>query len=194
MSTTFDWAGLKSRVTEGYNGTLDQAALAQVFRRRAELLAKRTETGADDALRGQYLVFDIGSARCAVALRQIRSILTLNWITRIPGAPEFKSRIAHLEGRIVTLVDLKMLLELGASTGTEHAKRCLLLEHGTLLLGIMINDLRGITRLDDTNLSPAAPSGLQQRVVRGVTPDLTIVLDGPALVTALRDEATTHSY
>lgn len=185
--TQFDWDGVRQKVAGVFEHTRDAGAIAAIFQERARALAQRGEqvrTGQGS----QHLLFDLGKVRFAVPFSDVRSIAPLSWVTRIPGASEYKCRVTHIAGRIVSLVDLNLLLQLGTPENAVRDDRCLLLEHGGSYLGLLVNELRGIEDLDTSILSPAAHNA-QGDFVKGIAKGFVLVLDGKRVVTALRDES-----
>jgi chemotaxis signal transduction protein len=185
--TTFDWDAVKRSVASAFEHTRDAAAANRIFQERARALAQRTlevRTGRGS----QHLLFDLGKVRFAVPFSDVRSITPLTWVTRIPGAPQYKCRVTHIAGRIVSLIDLNLLLELGAQDGEVREDRCLLLEHAGSYLGLLVSNLAGIEDLDTTGLSPAAQSA-RGDFVKGIAKGFVLVLDGKRVVARLRDES-----
>src|SRR5262245_39418896 len=95
----FDWEVMKQRLPAMLRLEESPEELAQVFRARVAELA-RVPQGGEVASGTSHLEFDIGEVRFAVALRDVRSIVAPNRITRLPGAPDSLSHVIHVEGRL----------------------------------------------------------------------------------------------
>lgn len=88
--------------------TSDATELA-LLKRRAALLARRLESGATRH-RDEVLVVVTGAARYAVRLESLSGVVALERLSRLPQAPAWVAGLSPLHGRIVTVVDLGVLL------------------------------------------------------------------------------------
>ncbi|ORC35154.1 hypothetical protein B4O97_10510 [Marispirochaeta aestuarii] len=59
----------------------------------------------------QYLVFSLKGERYALPVEEVREVLDLRRITRIPGAPAYMRGIINVRGAVVPVVDLRMKFE-----------------------------------------------------------------------------------
>ncbi len=187
MTNDFDWEALKRKVSMTVEHTVSPAELQRIFKQRSELLAQRKTQTTHSTTVGEHLIFSLGEVKFAVPLGDVRSLVSPKWVTRIPGAPAYKSRVTHIGGRIVSLVDLANLLALDDHKTHVREDRCLLLESGGTRLGLLLDEIHGIEKVDESTLSPAGQTTLNIELIKGITKDLMLVLDGKATVKGLRD-------
>jgi chemotaxis signal transduction protein len=182
----FDWDALKRRVPRELVVDESPEALAQLFLERAAAVARVPR--ANGAESGEsHLEFEVGEIRFAIALDRVRSILSPGRITRLPRAPEALSHVIHHEGRIVALVALGALLELPPSASQQTSSSVLLLDTSGSPLGVRVDRIHGLRAVDTAQLSPSARGSANAEVLRGITPDMALVLSVPHLVARLRE-------
>lgn len=132
-------AGLARRPEEG-------AAL-----RRAQELGKRTE----------YLAFALGGDAYAVRIELITEILRPPPITEVPRAPHPVRGVVSVRGRLVTVIDLRARLRL-PETPLDGRSRMLLAEHHGEAMGLLVDEVRQVYRLAESEIETAAVLGGEQ--------------------------------
>lgn len=187
VAERFDWDDIKRRLPPTLQ--LEQSAdeLASQFRRRAEELARVPKS--DDAGSGDpHIEFGVGAVRFAVALRDVRSIVAPNRITRLPGAPDALAHVIHAEGRLVPLVDLSWTFKLDAPAKSQRERPLvLLLDTAGSPLGLRVSRVHGFRSIEVATLAPTRGAGVSSDLLRGITSEMTLVLSVPQLLTSLRD-------
>lgn len=184
-SVSFDWETLKRRTELAAGHHLSEAELALTFAERATRLATPL-VSTDNTNATATLAFACGDMSFAVALPTVLRVLTSKPFTRIPGAPPHLSDVFYESGRIVSAFDPAALL--GRPSRNDRNRWIVLLEAGPGWLGVAATSLLGIKRFEVGNLAPPSP-GLAPWIascLHGIAEDLTIFLDGTALVQALR--------
>jgi purine-binding chemotaxis protein CheW len=186
MPDRIDWDAVRSRLA-AVEAALGHAELSDdqreaIFARRAEALAAPS-TSAEPADAFQALVFSLGDAWYAVPSWQVREVRTLGQLTPLPGAPTFIAGLVNVRGRVVPALDLAPLFGLPATDETPQAIMLLSGSRGDV--AVLTSEQPTLRWLQDGDLGPlppGGPSGLDPTAVRGVTPDLVIVLDGVRLL------------
>ncbi len=185
MRPAMDWEKLKQRTALATTHGPTQQELERVFAERAEALAQATEI--DEGAHGSALLaFVHGGVRFALDTTRVLRILRARSLTRIPCAPEHMDRVLYEAGRIVSVIDLSLLF--GRGRASDEETRIVLVESDSRWLGIRAEQALGTLRLDLSALTPASPS-LDARIatsVRGISDDMTIVLDAASLVRAMQ--------
>jgi chemotaxis signal transduction protein len=114
-------------------------------------------TAATDAI-----VVRLGSGRFAVDLSSVAEVGRAPHVTRVPGLPAWLAGVANWRGRILPVLDLRMLL--GAAAGPLDARgRLLVLTHGSHVVGMLVDAVDGTTMLgaDVAAFPPASgPAGV----------------------------------
>jgi purine-binding chemotaxis protein CheW len=183
--TAFDWDLLRKRTEVSASAGLSESELNAVFAERAVALA-RGGGAVDDTAQTTLLCFSHGERTFAVELAAVLRVLRPRRLTRIPKAPPHIDRVLHESGRIVAVLDASALL--GAPLVPKGDEPIVLLAAEDCWLGVRATRVLGPRPFATERLTP--PSGDLDahvaRCVRGIARDLTIILDGTALVRVLR--------
>ena len=110
----------------------------------------------------------------------VRELIPLGEVTRLPGAPAFVRGLINVRGTIVTILDLGVRLDSSAVPATEGS--ILLVRHRDRLVGIVVDEVADVRQLD---VDASGASQAAGELVRGVaTLDGTpvVVLDLGALI------------
>jgi purine-binding chemotaxis protein CheW len=158
-----------------------------VFASRADELAEMTpgQGELDDSL--EALVFSLGRELYALPATQVHEVRPLGWLTPLPGTPAFLAGLINVRGRIVPVVDLRPLL--GIATDDGPSMSVVLVSYRGGDVGLLVTDrpkVRPLRVADLTEPPPGPLSGIDPSCVRGITPDLTIVLDAEHLLSDVR--------
>jgi purine-binding chemotaxis protein CheW len=154
-----------------------------VFARRAEELAARTagEAQRDEVV--EALVFALGRELYAFPAMQVHEVRPLGWLTLLPGTPALLAGLINVRGRIVPVIDLRPLL--GIASDVETALSVVLVSYRSGDVGLLVTDRPTVRLVHIGALTepPAGPlSGIDAGCVRGITPELLIVLDAERLL------------
>lgn len=109
--------------------------------------------------RSQYVTFDIGSARFALDLTNVQEINRSFNLTRVPHAPEYVLGVTNLRGDVVTILDLRIILEVEQQQPNSQ-DRNLIVNYQGELIGLSVDQVSDIMTLDASELSPP-PTNLQ---------------------------------
>ena len=95
------------------------------------------------------MIFRLANRVFGIELSSIREILSARRITRLPGAPPTVLGLINVRGTIVTVIDL------GARLTGESARAggsVILVDHGTRAVGMAVDEVIDVQRLDDSSL------------------------------------------
>jgi len=118
----------------------------------------------------QLVVFKIGDEEFGVEINQVREIVKLVSITRMPRAPVFIEGVVNLRGQIITVIDLAKRLDL-PSAGKTDATRIMVVEVGEDTVGMIVDSVSEVLRLsaDDIEDTPALiDTEVHEQYLRGV--------------------------
>jgi purine-binding chemotaxis protein CheW len=170
--------------TNGTAGDVEPAEAQRdaIFARRAEALAATPPADTSvDAF--EALVFALGRERYAFPRTQVREVRPPGELTALPGAPAFIAGLVNVRGRIVAVLDLRVLF--GARPDSAVVQSLVLVAHPRGDVAILATGRPSVQMLLTAGMGqlPAGvPAGLDPAYVRGVTPDLVIVLDAEHLL------------
>jgi purine-binding chemotaxis protein CheW len=129
--------------------------------------------------------FTLGEALFGVDAHLVQEVVKVGDITRVHNAPASVVGIRNLRGRIVTVVDMAVHLNLGSVViGTES--RLLIMEHQGEPYGFLVDSVADAIALDEGHID-APPASLAQHIrsrLRGVWREnekLTAILDPQTL-------------
>ncbi len=69
-----------------------------------------------------HLTFRLGDELFSIEVQNVREILDISTITRVPGTPRFMRGIINVRGSIVPVADLRMKLGLAETKQTSHTR------------------------------------------------------------------------
>jgi chemotaxis signal transduction protein len=154
---------------------------AAVLRRRAEQLALVPQApGAADV---EALEFSVAGQRCLLELAWLQEVRPLQDLLPVPLAPGALLGVAQLRGRLLAVLDLAALL--GVEAGREPATRLLVLGHAAPVFAVAAGEVHGLRRLppQDAERRSQPLEGLRPEIVRAVTAQGQLLLDGARLLT-----------
>jgi len=70
----------------------------------------------------QYLTFKLGSEMFALDVAQVREILDVTRITKVPRAPEFMRGVINVRGSVVPVVDMRLKFGLERADNTVDTR------------------------------------------------------------------------
>jgi purine-binding chemotaxis protein CheW len=165
----------------------DTAAVRAVLRARAEQLAKPldVETGGEELL--EILEFSLGKERYAFPSSCVREVFPLTEITPLPGLPAHVLGVVNVRGRILSVMDIRRLLELG-NIGLTNLNKAIILHHGDMEVAVLADEVTGVYAIDAEEGQRTLPTlaGTREVFLKGVTKDRVVVLDAQKLL-ASRD-------
>jgi purine-binding chemotaxis protein CheW len=129
----------------------------------------------------QLVIFQLGREEFAVEVTQVREIIRMQDITRMPKAPSFVEGIINLRGQIIAVLDLAQRLSLeAAERGSET--RIIVVEAGDVKVGMIVDSVSEVMRIneDEVEPSPALAADVEAVYLKGVVKQdnrLIILLD-----------------
>lgn len=114
----------------------------------------------------QYLTFKLGEETFAIDVAQVREVLDLTTITKIPRTPEFMSGVINLRGSVVPVVDLRLCFEMSKTEKTLNT--CIVvvevqLDGESTVIGALADSVEEVIDLEPDQIQPAPKIGTQIR-------------------------------
>jgi purine-binding chemotaxis protein CheW len=91
--------------------------------------------------------FYVRDALCALDASAVQEVIRVSSTTRVRHAPEEVTGVMNLRGKIVTLLDLGMMLGFGKSAVTRES-RIFILEDRNEFLGILVDRVADVIECD----------------------------------------------
>ena len=114
---------------------------------------------------GRLLLFAVRGRLYGCHIEAVREIIPFRTCTRLPGAPPYVCGLINLRGTIVTILDLGVRL-VGQSVDRAEGS-IVLVEHGTKVVGLGVDELRDVQSVAYDPMDPAgegaASAGVEPR-------------------------------
>lgn len=117
----------------------------------------------------QLVVCQLAEETYGINIANVREIITMQKITRVPKTPEFIEGIINLRGRILPVIDLRKRFGLVVSEYTR-ATRIIEVETGGKSVGIIVDGVSEVLRISRDWVEPPSPFivSLDSEYIRGV--------------------------
>jgi purine-binding chemotaxis protein CheW len=140
----------------------------------------------------QLVVFDLASEYYGVDIGDVREIIRMQAITRVPGAPAFVEGVINLRGRVVPVVDLRKRLRLNVGEQTKES-RIVVVDISGRDVGVIVDAVTEVLRIPLSSIEP--PSSMvtdaDSDYLRGIAKldsKLVILLDLDKVLSAIESE------
>ncbi|HUE94627.1 chemotaxis protein CheW [Pseudomonas sp.] len=129
------------------------------------------------------LRFSLSDELYAIGSEHVAQVLPLNQYTPLPSTPAYVLGIVNVRGRIVSVLDLRVLFELPHGSLSDRSF-LLILHSADMEFGLLIDRVLGVATISCANLQKDLPnlSGVRARYLLGVTTEQCTVLDGARLL------------
>ena len=187
MNDDARWAHLRERLAEferrlleGFAMAPEQWAVRLRERTRQWACAEQAEAAQDQL---EVLTFSLSNELYAIGSEHVAQVLPLNQYTPLPNTPAYVLGIVNVRGRIVSVLDLRVLFELPIG-GLAECSFLLILHSAEMEFGLLIDCVLGIGQIQREALQKdvANLSGVRANYLLGVTCEQCTVLDGACLL------------
>ncbi|MGJ5813184.1 chemotaxis protein CheW [Paludibaculum fermentans] len=133
----------------------------------------------------QYMTFKLGDELFAIDVAQVREVLEVCQVTKVPTAPPYMRGVVNVRGQATPVVDMRVRFGLPPGADTVHTRIIVMeLELGgqPTVLGGIADSVHEVIELDASNTVPAPGIAMQWRsdFIRGMGKrgeDFIIILD-----------------
>ncbi|RYZ03075.1 MAG: chemotaxis protein CheW [Myxococcales bacterium] len=120
-------------------------------------------------MNGLYIVFKVAESDYAISAEQVLQLESFSGVTAVPGTLPHVTGIVQVRGRIVPVVDLRLLF---GEPPTEAAldTRIIVVELGERTVGLRVDSSREVLKLasEQFHATPSVVSDRSRGFVRGV--------------------------
>jgi len=151
----------------------------EILTARAKLITGRRSDKDDPSGNDLSVIeFMLSPERYAVEEQFVGEVLLLKELTPIPGVPNYVTGIANIRGRIISILNLKMLLGI-SSKGITELNRIIILKSNRMEFGILADSILGSRSFPAGQLAgkPVTLKGDASRYVKGITAEGLVLLD-----------------
>lgn len=129
----------------------------------------------------QLVVFSLGREEFGVEVTQVREIMRMEEITRMPKTPSFVEGIINLRGQIIAVIELGKRLNLEAAERSGET-RIIVVEAEEIKVGMIVDSVSEVLRVSAEALepSPTLATDISAAFLQGVVKQdnrLIILLD-----------------
>jgi purine-binding chemotaxis protein CheW len=154
----------------------------EILRERAIKLGQTEEEKGSRERYIEVVIFKLEKEFYAIEPRYIQEIFTLKDVTFLPNAPSFIYGLVNVRRKVITIIDLKKIFEL--SSPVTSSARAMIIQNNTLNLALLIDAICGMQNILLKDIQPPIPTltGIRQELLRGITNDGLVILDGEKLL------------
>lgn len=150
----------------------------------------------DTATVTQLVVFELASKYYGVDIGNIRDIIRMQAVTKVPGAPSFVEGVINLRGKLIPVVDLRKRLGLAVSEPTSKSRIVWVTINGQDV-GVIADAVTEVLRIPLALIEPPSSmvSSVDSDYLRGIArlENRQIILLNLSKVLAVIDDQKTTS-
>jgi purine-binding chemotaxis protein CheW len=140
----------------------------------------------------QYMTFRLGDELFAIDVAQVREVLEIAQITRVPTAPECMRGVVNVRGQATPVVDLRLRFGLVEGSDTVHTRIIVMeleLDGEATVLGGIADSVHEVIELEPGSIGPPPRIAMRWRTefIQGMGKrgeDFIIILDVNAVFSA----------
>ena len=140
----------------------------------------------------QFLTYKLGDEMFAVSVAQVREVLELAPITKVPTAPDYMRGVVNVRGNAIPVVDLRSKFGLPRAADTLHTRIIVLelkLDGESCVVGGIADSVHEVIELDPSQTTPPPTIAMRWRseFIRGMGrrgDQFIIILDIDAVFSA----------
>ncbi len=133
----------------------------------------------------QYMTFRLGGELFAIGVGQVREVLEMARITRVPTAPEYMRGMVNVRGKAIPAVDLRLRFGLPPAADTLVTRIIVMeleLDGETTIIGGVADSVHEVIELEPGQIEPPPRIAMRWRTefIRGMGrrgDDFIIILD-----------------
>jgi purine-binding chemotaxis protein CheW len=121
----------------------------------------------------QYLTFKLDEEFFAIDVAQVREILDLTTITKVPQTPEFMRGVINLRGSVVPVIDMRMKFGMPKTESTVNTCIVVLevsLDNEMAVFGALVDSVQEVFELEPEQIEPPPKIGIRLKTdfIRGL--------------------------
>lgn len=152
--------------------------ISEILRKRAKHIA--TESDKDKIKKEllSVLEFSLGKENYAIETKYLKEIMPASHITDLPCTPKYIFGVVNIRGKIVTVIDLKSILNLDY-VGFNDFASIIVVEHKESLVGVIADEIMGINDIDVETIQHSKPDviKIKDAFFAGITNETLILLN-----------------
>lgn len=113
-----------------------------------------------------YLTFKLGDEMFAIDVSQVREVLDLSPITKVPQAADFMRGVINVRGNVVPVVDLRMKFGLPPADNTKDTRVVVMeisMDGEEVVLGALADSVHDVKEINPDQIEPPPRIGARWR-------------------------------
>ena len=112
--------------------------------------------------RSTYLTFGLGEEHFALKVNNVREVLDVGEVTRVPRMPDFMRGVINLRGSVVPVVDMRR--KLGMEAVEDTVNTCIIVVEVVLdgepaVIGALADSVKAVFELGEVDIEPPPSIG-----------------------------------
>lgn len=140
----------------------------------------------------QYMTFKLGDELFAINVSQVREVLELSLITRVPTSPDYMRGVVNVRGKSIPVVDLRLKFGLPRGKETVHTRIVVMeldLDGEETVIGGVADSVHEVIELEASQINPPPRIAMKWRteLIQGMGrrgDEFIIILDLNAVFTS----------
>lgn len=104
----------------------------------------------------QLVVFQLAGEFYAVDIHQVREIIRMPEVTRVPRTPDFVEGVINLRGSVIPIIDLRKRFGMDAVEANDE-QRIVVVELEDKTLGVIVDAVTEVLRIERDKIEPPSP-------------------------------------
>lgn len=137
----------------------------------------------------QYMTFRLGNELFAIAVNQVREVLEVSQITRVPTAPDYMRGVVNVRGQATPVLDLRLKFGLPPAPDTVHTRIIVMeleIDGEAAVLGGVADSVHEVIELEPGSINPPPRIAMRWRTdfIKGMGrrgDDFIIIVDFDAV-------------
>jgi purine-binding chemotaxis protein CheW len=114
----------------------------------------------------QYITFKLGDELFAINVNQVREVLELSLITKVPNAPKYMRGVVNVRGKATPVVDLRLKFGLPGAPDTIHSRIVVMeldLDGEQTIVGGIADSVHEVVELEPGQINPPPQIAMRWR-------------------------------
>jgi len=138
-----------------------------------------SKTKGESTMEEQLVVFELGGEAYGINVAYVQSIIPMQDIVTVPGAPAFVEGVVNLRGAVVPVIDLRARfgLSLPAAATPENSDKTgqrkaviVIVEFNKLQVGLIVDKVTEVVKIAEAAIEPPSPllASVDTAYLRGI--------------------------
>ena len=110
----------------------------------------------------QVVIFRLGWEYFGAAIDQVKEVIQMTHVTRMPKAPAFIEGVINLRGQVIAVIDLAKQLDLPPPERSEES-RIIVIEVDNNVVGMIVDAVSEVLRISKGDIEPT-PAVIESRI------------------------------